>query len=122
MPEPTAVTKGGTQVTERTPPVVPNLEEPCQAMITTQIIIAEPMSNGTWRLVTSFQNNYNIILEQRENDAARQEVVSRLQEIKQQWKDQARIISLESLLTTERPSGSKTREKSLSPAPTAENS
>ena len=121
MPEQTEVTEGGTQITKRTPPVVPNIEEPCQAMVTSQIIIAEPMSDGTWRLVTSFQDNYNIILENRESDASRQELVSSLQEIKRQWQEQTRIISLENLLTTERPNSSKTAEPSSSPAPNAEN-
>jgi predicted RND superfamily exporter protein len=77
-------------------------------MVTTQVIIAEPMSDGTWRLVTSFEDNYNIVLEHREGDAARQEVVGRIQEIKQKWQEQKRIISLESLLTTGRPNSSKT--------------
>ncbi|GAI81510.1 unnamed protein product, partial [marine sediment metagenome] len=60
MPEQITTTKEGAQITKRTPEVVPNIDEPCQAIVTTQIIIAEPMSNGTWRLVTAFQDNYNI--------------------------------------------------------------
>jgi len=122
MPEQTTITKAGTQVTRRTPEVVPNINEPCQAMITTQIIIAEPMSDKTWRLVTSFQDNYNIILENREGDASRQEVVSRLQEIKRKWQNQKQIVSLETLLTTERPNSSKTEEKSSSSAQPVEKS
>lgn len=122
MPEQTTTTKAGTQVTQRTPDVVPNIEEPCQAMVTTQIIVAEPMSDGTWRLVTSFTDNYNIVLENRESDAARQEVVGRIREIRAKWQEQERIISLENLLTTERPSSSKTEPKSSSPVPPVENS
>jgi hypothetical protein len=121
MPEQTTTTKGGTQITKRTPEVVPRVDEPCQAMITTQVIIAEPMSDGTWRLVTSFEDNYNIVLENREGDAARQEVVGRIQEIKRQWQDQKRIISLETLLTTGPPNSSKTPEKNSSSAPNVEN-
>ncbi len=122
MPEQTTITKGGTQITERKPPVVPNINEPCQAMVTTQIIVAEPMSDGTWRLVTSFQDNYNIILDKREDEAARQEVVGRLQEIRAEWQKQERIISLESLLTTGRPNLSKTEPKSSSSVQPVENS
>jgi len=122
MPEQTTVTKAGTQITERTQPVVPKIDEPCQAMITTQIIIAEPMSDGTWRLITSLQDNYNIILDKREGDAAQQEVISRLQEIKKEWQTKERIISLENLLTIGRPSTSKTETKNSSLVPSAEES
>lgn len=116
MPEQTSVLPSGTQVTRRIPPVVPNLKEPCQAIVTTQVVICEPMSNGTWRLVTSFQDNYNIILDQRDPKLARREVTGRIMEIKQQWQDKGRIISLENLLTTEPPSSSKTEKKPSSNA------
>ena len=100
MPEQTNTKTNGTQVTERQQPVVPNLDQPCQAIVTTQVVICEPMTDGTWRLVTAFNDNYNILLDQHDNDAARQEVVGRLQEIKQRWTDKGRIISLENLLST----------------------
>ena len=116
MPEQVSVTEGGAQITQRFPEVVPNINAPCQATITTQIIICEPMSDGTWRLVTSFEDNYNIILENRESDAARQEVVGRIQEIKRQWQNEERIVSLESLLTTGRPNSSKTESRKPSSA------
>jgi len=111
MPEQTITKPDGTQITKRTPGVVPNLQEPCQAIVTTQIVICEPMSDKTWRLVASFTDNYNIILDQRAHDAARQEVVGRIREIKQQWQDKGRIISLENLLTTGQPNLSKTEAK-----------
>ena len=120
MPEQTTTTKAGTQITQRTPEVIPNVEEPCQAIVTTQVVIAEPMNDGTWRLVTSFQDNYNIILEGRECEAARQEVVSRIKEIKSQWQNQQQILSLENLLTTGRPSSSKMELKNSSFVPPAE--
>jgi len=119
MAKKTVVKPDGTQVTHRTQDVVSNIQEKCQAIVTTQVVICEPMTDGTWRLVTSFQDNYNIILAQREHDAARQEVVGRLQEIKQQWQDKGLIISLENLLTTGRPSLSKTEGKTKLPAPRA---
>ena len=117
MPEQTSVTAGGTQITQHTQDVVPKLTEPCQASVNTQIIITEPMSDGSWKLVTAFQDNYNIVLEQREGDAARQEVVGRIREIKEQWQNQERIISLENLLNTGPPSSSKTESMKLSSVP-----
>ena len=117
MPEQTIRRTDGTQITTRTPEVVPNLKEPCQAIVTTQIAITEPMSDGTWRLVTAFTDNYNLILENRENMLARQEIIDRLREIKDQWKSQNAILSLENLLLTVHPNSLKTEEKTSSDAP-----
>ncbi len=110
MAEQTTVTSGGTQITKHTQPVVPNLEEACQASVTTQVVIAEPMTDGTWRLLNSFQDNYNIILEQRETGLVHEEVAGHIREIKEKWKKQGQILSLESLLNTEHPNSLKTEQ------------
>lgn len=116
----TSVAADGTQTTNRTQPVMPELSQPCQAIVTTQIVICEPMNNGSWRLVSSFTDNYNIILDQRDGNAARQEVVGRIQEIKQEWDKKKQIISLENLLTTEPPNSSKMETNSPLPVPPVE--
>lgn len=117
MPEQTTIKSDGTQVTVRTPDVKPDLKKPCQAIVTTQVVICQPMTDGTWQLISAFNDNYNIVLEERSSDKARQEVVSRIAEIKQQWKDQERIISLENLLLTGRPNLLKTEPNESSPVP-----
>jgi hypothetical protein len=120
MAEQTKVKADGTQVTKRTPPVVPNLDEPCQAIVTTQVVLCEPMSNGTWQLLSAFNDNYNMVLEHREAEAARLEVLSGIMEIKEKWNREKRIISLENLLTIGRPSSSKTEKNDISSAQTVE--
>jgi hypothetical protein len=120
MPEQTTTLPSGTQITERKQPVKPNLQEACQAMVTTQVVICEPMTDGTWRLVTSFQDNYNIVLDQRDPTLARREVTGRIGEVKQTWRDKGRIISLENLLTTEPLNLSKMEKNLPSSAHSAE--
>lgn len=120
MDEQTTVKPDGTQVTTRTAPVTPNLEEACQAIVTTQIVICQPMSDGTWQLVSSLTDNYNIILDNRESDAARDEVLSRITEVKDKWIKNQQIISLENLLTTGRPNSLRTEANNTSPAPIAD--
>ena len=121
MDEKLVIKSNGAQVKTRTPAVVPNIDEPCQAIVNMQVVICEPMSDGTWRLVTSFKDDFNIILDHRTHDAARREVVDRLREIKQKWEDRGRIISLENLLTTGRPNLLKTEGKTTLPAQVAAN-
>jgi len=82
--------------------IVPDLNKKCQAIITSQIQICEPMSNGSWRLVTAFKDNFNIILDNRDIEKAIDEVVDNLSEIKKTWKDQSKIISLENLMNTKK--------------------
>jgi hypothetical protein len=79
------------------------------------------MTNGTWRLITSFQDNYNIVLEERMPDAARREVTSRLMEIKQQWQSKGLIISLENLLNNTEQQNSLTEPTTPSPAQRVDN-
>lgn len=101
----------GTEITRKRPDVVPDTDNPCQAIVTTQIAICEPMSDGSWRLLTSFNDNYNIVLEGRDEDEAIKEVVSRLNEVKKRWEDKNLIISLENLLTSEKKQNFKMEEK-----------
>jgi hypothetical protein len=119
MPETTITKPDGTQVTQRTQPVVPALDVSCQAIVTTQVAICEPMSDGSWLLVTAFEDNYNIVLDHRDKDEAKREVINRLMEIKQQWQDKGRIISLENLLMNERPPSMKMGQSPPSSAPVA---
>jgi len=121
MVERTTVKPNQTQVTERISDVLPDLSNACQAIVTTQVIICEPMTNGTWRLITSFQDNYNIVLEERMPDAARREVTSRLMEIKQQWQSKGLIISLENLLNNTEQQNSLTEPTTPSPAQRVDN-
>ena len=113
MTEQTTVTPAGTQVTQRKEPVVPNLNMPCQAIITTQVVICQPMTDGTWRLLSSFRDNYNLVLDDHGVDKTRREVVTTLSEIKEKWKKEDRLISLENLLIIGRPNtSSSTRTES----------
>jgi hypothetical protein len=76
------------------------------------------MSNGSWKLLSAFNDNYNLVLDTRNPDDARQEVIERLTEIKQQWTPE-QIISLENLLTIGRQNLLSTEINESSPAPTA---
>jgi hypothetical protein len=101
MPEHKITKPNKTEVVERVAEVVPDLQNACEAIVTTQVIICEPMTDGTWRLITSFQDNYNIVLEERDPDKARNEVTNRLMEIKKKWHKKGLIIALENLLNKE---------------------
>ena len=77
--------------TKKFPGVEPDMSNNCQAIVTTQVVICEPMTNGQWRLVKSFQDNYNVVLENRPIDDAVQELVDGMKENKQRWQ---RIIKI----------------------------
>lgn len=75
-----------TQVTNNTPSLaVPDLDSPCQAIITTQIQIIEPLKNGRANNVATFTDNYILLLDKRKEEEAIEEVVERLSEIKKKW-------------------------------------
>ncbi len=83
MPERTYVRADGVQVTERIPDVTQNLDEKCRATVNLQVVICEPMSDGTWRLVTAFRDGYNLVLPSRNPDSAKNEAIELLESIKQ---------------------------------------
>lgn len=75
--------KDGVQVIENIPDVTPNINEKCRATVNLQVIICEPMSDGTWRLVTAFRDGYNIVLPSRDTETAKSEAIELLESIKQ---------------------------------------
>jgi hypothetical protein len=93
------VTQDGTQVTTKTSDVIADTKESCQAIVTTQIAICEPMTDGQWKLIAAFKDNYNIVLKEREPDKAKEEVIQAIEEIKNKWKKENRIVCLENFLT-----------------------
>jgi hypothetical protein len=84
MPERTYVRADGVQVTERIPDVVPNQNEKCRATVNLQVVICEPMSDGTWQLVTAFRDGYNLVLPSRNHEMAKDEAVELFEGIKRQ--------------------------------------
>ncbi len=86
--------KGDTQIIVRQQPVVQDKTVKCQAIITSQVMVCKPMTDGTWTLVTSFNDNYNVVLDGKTEEELKAEIVDKLK----QSKEGMEIISLVNLL------------------------
>lgn len=74
----------------------PNI--PWQAMIMTKVVITQPLDNGMWQLVCSFDDNYNLILDGKTHDEATNEVINELKKIKEKWEKEEKVVGLKNLL------------------------
>ena len=75
--------KGDTQIIVRQQPIVQDTTVKCQAIITSQIMVCKPMTDGTWVLVTSFSDNYNVVLDGKTEEELKAEIVDKIKKSKE---------------------------------------
>jgi hypothetical protein len=87
------VKQDGTVVTTKQQQVGPDPNKKCQAVITTQIVLTEPLTNGKWNVIDVINDNYIIVLDNRGVEDALQELKEKLQGAKEQWTTVSTTIS-----------------------------
>jgi len=97
--------------------IEPDMQKPCRATLIIGIMIAEPLTNGTWRPIHVDNDSLGVILQGHNPQELATQVRQKIQEFKESWGNQ--IIQLEILQTDVPANQSQTEEKSSSNAPTA---
>ncbi len=98
----TQVQSDGTQITTRSEVVRPDPEKDCHASIQIQVVVSEPLTNNTWRLVCSEKDSYNVVLSERDTNKIGDTIRLQLRELQELWKkNNKEIISLHNPLNIE---------------------
>jgi flagellar biosynthesis chaperone FliJ len=85
---------------EKNDVLIPDKNKKYQAVVTCQIQINQPMSDGNWIPYNVFTDNYNVVLNER-GDEAVSELKEQIEKMKENWRKDGRLICFENLLIKE---------------------